>query len=115
MRRTPLVLVIASLAVLAVARADDAEPTLPFNPFTDAKEGDWETLFFQMELPGRPRYTDIETWRVTKVTDDTVSIDIETLVPGRSEKPAVVKRTFARQGKLTLRDYFSMAADDKLT
>ncbi len=114
MRRSLLILALAGSALLGLARADDGEPALPFNPFAEAKEGDWETLSFQMERPGHPRYTSIETWSVAKVTSDAVTVRIETLVPGGPDKPRSESRSFPRRGPLTLRAYFNMVAGDTL-
>src|SRR5581483_8752450 len=62
--RRALLLLVALASTLAVARADDEEPSLPLNPFTEAKEGDWETLLFRVEVPGRGTITQLSTWRV---------------------------------------------------
>lgn len=112
--RRALLLLVALASALAVARADDDEPSLPLNPFTEAKEGDWETLLFRVEVPGRETITQLSTWRVKKVTDDQVSVDVETIVPEGTGKPDVRPRTFARKGKITVREYFSIQPDEKV-
>jgi hypothetical protein len=112
MRITPLLLA-AAVVMPVVVHADD-EPALPLNPFTDAKVGDWETMVFEMQAPGHPVTTHISTWRVKKVGDDEVELDLETLHPGLPGKPAVLHKTYKRQGTITLRDYFAMSASEKL-
>src|SRR5579883_1875077 len=107
-------LLVALIMLAPAARSDDDEPALPFNAFADAKEGDWETMIFQMELPGQPRYTDITTWRVKKVTDDEVSVDVETVHPGGSSKPDIMARKFPRKGTLTIRNFLNMQKEDKI-
>lgn len=116
MQRSLLLLLVAVVfsSTLSIARAEDEEPTLPLNPFTDAKEGDWETMTFVSERPGRGRTSWISTWRVKKVTDDSVSLELETIQPDSPGKPSILPRTFARKGKITVRDYFKCDAGEKL-
>ncbi|HZV01724.1 MAG TPA: hypothetical protein VFF73_33745 [Planctomycetota bacterium] len=112
MRKTALLLAVLFVAPVLV-HADD-EPVLPLNPFTDAKVGDWESMVFEMQGPGHPLTTHISTWRVKKVDDDKVEVDLETLHPGSPGKPAVLHKTYKRQGTITLREYFAIGESEKL-
>jgi hypothetical protein len=100
-------------ALLSPLRADDDEPFLPFNPFTDAQEGDWESLLYAAGKAGKPEGGHVSTWRVKKVGAETVEVDLETLRPN-APRPEVTHRTFPRQGRIALRDYLKMLPGEKL-
>lgn len=109
------VLVFATLLVSpALARAQDEERSLSFNPFEDAKVGDWETCAYQRTSKTKPLLTAISTWRVKKVTDDEVTVDLETFHPDQPARPPLTRK-YPRKGALKLKDYFPTRPGEKIS
>lgn len=76
-------LAVALLLVAAAAAAQDAH-SLPFNPFDDARAGDWETLAVDTKLEGkgapprdRIRLFDLVTYRVRAADANEVKVGFE--------------------------------------
>ncbi len=116
MRTKTLAAALVLLAALPLAdlhAQDGGEPSLPFNPFAEAREGDWETLIFTFRRADGATTDNTSTWRVKKVTDDEVTLELVTVAPG-VPKPQVMERIFSRKGKIALRDYFKLGPDEKL-
>jgi len=132
MRPTPRLVVasiLVSCAVSLVGAQDKTEkpaekkeerppsPKLPFNPYALAKTGDW-TVFLATSVgkvgEEKKEQTLVGIFRVTKVTDDQVTLSTELKASeGPERKPK--DETYSRKEGLTLADYFTLTAKDELS
>ncbi|MEZ0230130.1 MAG: hypothetical protein ACAI25_16020 [Planctomycetota bacterium] len=123
--RTHLAAVLAVTLACPLASAQDAPAKdtttkLPFNPFADAKAGDWSTVVMVAAAGGQKR-TAIWTWRVLSVGDDG-AVKVQHEYAGRKDgvehkgNPLSTKEapTFARFFSEAIQDV-QAPADEKAT